>query len=154
MKAFFLRWATTTFAVFIAAHIVPGISYETLDALLWAGLLLGILNAVVRPLLLLLSLPLILLTLGLFIPIVNAMLLSFVGGGWIAGFHVESFGSAVFGAIVISLVSGGVNRSLKNEDARGSGGIRMHTYHPTAPEEQPLAPENRPMKKVEGRVIE
>ena len=59
MKEFMIRWASTTFAVLIATGVVPGITFENAGALIWAGLLLGILNAVVRPVLLVLSLPLI-----------------------------------------------------------------------------------------------
>jgi len=103
MKPFLTRWMTTTVAVLAAAQL-PGIRYENWISLVLAALFLGIVNAVVRPLVLLLSLPLILLTFGFFILIVNALMLLFVS--WIVpGFYVESFGNAFFGAIVISLVS-------------------------------------------------
>lgn len=148
MKPFFYRWATTSFAVFIAGGIVPGITYDTLSALLWAGLLLGILNAVVRPALMILSLPLIVLTLGLFIPFINAILLKFVGGGLISGFRVAGFGSALLGAIVISLVSGALNRLFKQESGTGGMTIRGSTLPPSENQEP------REMKRVEGRVIE
>ncbi len=146
MRAFFVRWASTTFAVFIATAFVPGITAENSEALILAGLLLGILNAVVRPVLLLLSLPLILLSFGLVIPLINAMLLSFVGGGLIAGFHVAGFGSAVLGAIVISIVSWWINGLLRSE----SEGMRVRTY--SAPPPPPSNPAG--MKSVQGRVIE
>ncbi|MCX6968286.1 MAG: phage holin family protein [Verrucomicrobia bacterium] len=145
MRSFFVRWASTTFAVFIATGFVPGITAENPEALILAGLLLGILNAVVRPVLLLLSLPLIVLTLGLMIPLINAMLLSFVGGGWIPGFHVARFGSALVGSIVISLVSWALNGLLRAE----SSTVRVHTYSPPSPPSNPTG-----MKKVQGRVIE
>jgi len=146
MNSFFIRWAATTFAVFVATGIVPGITADTLEALLWAGLLLGILNAVVRPVLLLLSLPLIVLSFGLMIPLINAMLLNFVGGGLIAGFHVAGFGSALLGAIVISLVSWGLNNLLKG---RSGVQVHVHSYQQTEPPPQPGE-----MKSVQGRVIE
>ena len=148
MRAFFVRWASTTFAVFIATAFVPGITAENSEALILAGLLLGILNAVVRPVLLLLSLPLILLSFGLVIPLINAMLLNFVGGGLIAGFHVAGFGSALFGAIVISIVSWWINGLLRSES--GTDGVRVRAY--SAPPPPPSNPAG--MKSVQGRVIE
>ena len=79
MRHFVFRWIATTIAVFVAAPIV-GINYgDRLGCLLGASLLLGIINAFIRPVLLLLSLPLILVTLGLFILIINALMLKFVG---------------------------------------------------------------------------
>jgi len=78
MRDFVFRWALTAFAVFIAAPIV-GLDYGgSLGCLLGASLLLGIINAFVRPILLLLSFPLILVTLGIFILIINAMMLKLV----------------------------------------------------------------------------
>src|SRR5438132_7683528 len=79
MRHFVFRWIATTIAVFVAAPIV-GINYgDRLGCLLGASLLLGIINAFIRPILLLLSLPLILVTLGLFILIINSLMLKFVG---------------------------------------------------------------------------
>ena len=147
MRAFFVRWASTTFAVFIATALVSGISAETPEALILAGLLLGVLNAVVRPLLLLLSLPLILLSFGLAIPLINAMLLEFVGSGRIAGFHVDGFYPALFGAIVISLASWWIHGLLRGE---GSAVFETRTYR-TAGSPPPQPGE---MKSVQGRVIE
>jgi putative membrane protein len=126
----------TTFAVFVAAPIV-GINYGArAGCLLGASLLLGIVNAFIRPVLLLLSLPLILVTMGVFILIVNALLLEFVGA-IVPCFQVPGFWSAFFGAIIISIVSW-----LLSAFFRGSDG-RMHvlTHHTR-------------MKRVRGRVIE
>jgi len=145
MRAFFVRWVATTFAVFVATWIVPGMRAEHFEALIWAGLLLGILNAVVRPVLLLLSLPFIVLTFGLAIPLINALLLNFVGGGAISGFHVASFGSALIGAIVISIVSWAANGLIAD---RSNIQVRGGIYRPE-PTSKPGA-----MKSVQGRVIE
>ena len=147
MRALFVRWASTTFAVFIAKALVPGITAENPEALILAGLLLGILNAVVRPVLLLLSLPLIVLSFGLVIPLINAMLLDFVGGGLIAGFHVARFGSALFGAIVISVASWWINGFLREENS--AAGVRVRTHASPPPPPNPGE-----MKSVPGRVIE
>ena len=65
MTAFVIRWLVTTIAVLVAAHLIPGIGYDGWGALLGASLLLGIINAFVRPILLLLSLPFIIITMGL-----------------------------------------------------------------------------------------
>jgi len=146
MKEFMIRWASTTFAVLIATGVVPGITFENAEALIWAGLLLGILNAVVRPVLLVLSLPLIVITFGLFIPVVNALLLHFVGGGWIAGFHVDGFWAALWGSLVISAVSWGLSGFLKEDR-----GVQVRTF--SADVSQP-PPNPGEMKRVEGRVIE
>ncbi len=104
MRHFVFRWAITTIAVMVASSIIHGIRYDTVAALLGASLLLGILNAFVRPILLILSAPLILLTLGFFIFVVNALMLLIVPH-IIWGFQVDSFWSAFWGAIVISVVS-------------------------------------------------
>src|ERR1700745_2778520 len=104
MKQFVFRWAATTIAVMVASSIIHGIRYDTVAALIGASLLLGILNAFVRPFLLILSAPVILVTLGFFILIVNGLLLWFVPN-IVTGFHVDDFGSAFWGAIVIGIVS-------------------------------------------------
>src|SRR3954452_933302 len=104
MKQFVFRWAATTIAVMVASSIIRGIRYDTVAALIGASLLLGILNAFVRPFLLILSAPVILLTLGLLILALNSLLLLVVPSV-VAGFHVESFWSAFWVALLISLVS-------------------------------------------------
>lgn len=101
---FLQRWLVTTFAVLVAAQIVRGIRYDSTVTLLVASLLLGFLNAFVRPLLVLLSLPLLIVTLGIFIQVINALLLLFVGQ-LVKGFVVEGFWSAFWGSLVISIVS-------------------------------------------------
>ncbi|MFZ4777158.1 MAG: phage holin family protein [Terrimicrobiaceae bacterium] len=126
MVAFLIRWFVTTVAVFVAGKIVPGISCEPIGALLGASLLLGIINAFVRPLLLLLSLPFIILTMGLFIFVVNALLLMLVST-LIPPFHVDGFWSAFFGAIIISLVSWILSSFFRTSDGR----IHAITHHPS-----------------------
>jgi putative membrane protein len=104
LKEFVQRWAISMVAVLAAARIMPGIRYDHWTDLLVATLLLGVLNSVLRPLLLLLSLPLLIVTLGLFTLLINAGLLYLVHL-IIPGFHVETFWSAVFGALIISVVT-------------------------------------------------
>ena len=115
MRHFVFRWIITAIAVFVAAPIV-GINYgDSLGCLLGAALLLGIVNAFVRPILLILSAPLILLTLGFFILIVNALMLKFVSE-IVPCFKVYGFWNAVFGAIIISIVSFLLNVFLPDRD--------------------------------------
>ncbi len=104
LKRFLQRWLTNTIAVLVAANVIPGIEYETLAGLLVASLVLGVLNALLRPLLLLLSLPLVVFTLGLFTLVINALLLMLVGQ-LVKPFHVETFWAAFWGGLIISLVS-------------------------------------------------
>src|SRR5215470_1819817 len=92
LKEFLERWGITTLAVLVAANIVPGIRYDHWQGLLVATLVLGLLNAFLRPLLLFLSLPLLFVTLGLFTLVINALLLYLVGQ--MKYFHVDSFGAA------------------------------------------------------------
>src|SRR5438477_3167258 len=100
MRHFVFRWFVTAFAVFVAAPIV-GIDYTGIGCLLGASLLLGIINAFVRPILLFLSIPLILVTLGLLILVINALMLKFVRE-LVACFQVHGVWSAFVGAISIS----------------------------------------------------
>src|SRR5437879_13056240 len=105
MRHFVFRWIVTTFAVFVAAPIV-GINYgDRVGCLLGASLLLGIANAFIRPILLLLSLPLILVTLGVFILIFNALMLKFVGA-IVTCFVVLGFWIAFLCVIIVLIVSG------------------------------------------------
>lgn len=104
MGAILIRWLILAIAIFVTAHIkFIGIRYESLTSLLVAALVLGIVNALLKPVFVTLSFPLILLTFGLFLLLINALLLYWTGK-LVSGFIVPSFGSAVWGAIVISLV--------------------------------------------------
>ena len=91
-------------AVFVAAHVVPGITVQSPTSALIAGAILGVVNALVRPVLILLTLPFTLITLGLFLFVVNAICLGLVA--WLVpGFSLSGFLAALVGAIVISVVS-------------------------------------------------
>lgn len=126
MAEFFIRWFVTAVAVFVAAGIVPGIDYGSFTGLAIASLFLGIINALVRPVLLILCLPLILVTMGLFILVLNALLLWFVSGILPGStFTVDGFGSAFWGALVISLVSWVLSAFFRGSD----GHIYPLTHH-------------------------
>lgn len=104
MRGLLIRFLVTGIAVLVASEVVPGISLDSVPAGMAAAVVLALLNAVVRPVLYLLSLPFIIVTLGLFMVIVNALLLQLAA--WLVkGFHVEGFWPSILGAILISLVS-------------------------------------------------
>lgn len=103
-KAFLQRWFVTTLGVLVAASIVDDIHAAGAVSLLAASLLLGILNAFLRPILLIATLPLLIVTFGLFTLVINALLLYFVAF-LVKDFYVGDFWAAIKGAILISIVS-------------------------------------------------
>jgi len=105
VKKFILSWSINTLAVLVAVYLVKGINYEKPLDLLVASLVLGILNAVLRPIIVVLALPLLLLTLGIFLLVINACLLYFVGFLLRPHFYVNDFWSAFWGALIISIVA-------------------------------------------------
>ena len=102
---FLIRLCLNAMALLIVSTVIPGIEVKGVLPALSAAFFLGLVNAVVRPIILILTLPLTILTLGLFIPLINAFLLKLVCL-MIQGFDVHGFWSAVFGALLLSLVSG------------------------------------------------
>jgi putative membrane protein len=101
---FLLRLLLNAVAVFLAAQLIPGIGLSGPGAALAAGIVLGLVNAIIRPLLILLTLPVTFLTLGLFIFVVNAICLALAA--WLVpGFTISGFGAAFLGALVISIIS-------------------------------------------------
>jgi putative membrane protein len=123
--SFLKRWLITTVAVWVAVCIVPGINCYTKTALLLASLLLGLLNAFVRPVMMLLSLPLLIFTLGLFMLVINALLLWSVDLV-LKDFHVDGFRPAFLGSLVISIVSFVLNSLFKSSSSR----LDFHTGKP------------------------
>lgn len=101
---FVLRIIVNTLAIVVAAKLVPGIEIDGVLAAIAAGLLLGVVNAVVRPVLLVLTLPITLVTLGLFLLVLNGLCFWLVAAV-VKGFQVAGFWSAVLGALVVSVVS-------------------------------------------------
>jgi putative membrane protein len=102
MRGFLLRVVIVAAGLWVASKLVPGVSITDGWSLLWAALVLGIMNALVRPVVIIMTLPLTILTLGLFLLVVNAAMLSLVA--WMLdGVTVAGFWSAFFGAIVISI---------------------------------------------------
>jgi putative membrane protein len=105
------NWAINTFAVLVAVQVVHGIHFRDNGLLppVVTALVLGILNAFIRPILLLIALPLLIFTLGLFTLVINALLLCLVSRLMHGYFQVDSFGAAFLGALIISIVSLALN---------------------------------------------
>ena len=101
---FLVHWAIVAAARWVAAAGVPGVTVTTVPALLIAAFVLGLVNALVRPILTILTLPITILTLGLFYLVVNAAAFG-LAAAVVPGFSVAGFGSAVIGALLVSLVS-------------------------------------------------
>jgi len=99
-----VRWLILTAAITVAAYLIDGIHVSGFFSAFFAAAILGVLNVFFRPVLLILTLPINLLTLGLFTFVINAVLLKMVSGV-ISGFEVHGFWSAVWGALIISVVN-------------------------------------------------
>src|ERR1700756_4314981 len=104
MRGFLIRAAVVALGLWLASEIVPGIEIRSSGSLIAAALLLGVVNAFVRPIIIILTLPITLLTLGLFLLVINALMIMLVAW-FLPGFLVAGFWSAVFAAIVVSLTS-------------------------------------------------
>src|SRR6187549_118337 len=104
MAGFILRGLIAALGLWAATEILDGFRIDTATTLIVAGLLLGLVNAIVRPFALLLSLPALIITLGLFLLVVNAAMLGLVAL-LLPGFHIAGFWTAVGGALIVSVVS-------------------------------------------------
>jgi putative membrane protein len=101
---FLVRVLVNILAIILAANLVPGIRLDGVLSAIAAGVLLGLVNAIVRPVLLILTLPITLLTLGLFLLVLNGLCFWLVASV-VTGFHVDGFWAAFFGALVVSAAS-------------------------------------------------
>jgi putative membrane protein len=102
MVGFIIRILIVAVGLWVAAHIVPGIHYTSYESLLGAALLLGIANAIIRPILVILTLPITIITLGLFLLVINGLMLELVAL-FLHGFQVHGLFAAILGAIVVGL---------------------------------------------------
>ena len=116
MRGLMIRWLVLTIAIICASYLLDGIQVSGFFSAFFAAAILGLLNAFFRPILFLLTLPLNLLTLGLFTFVINAVLLK-MSTGVVPGFEVSGFWTAVFGSLLISIVSWILNSFISN---RGS----------------------------------
>ena len=128
MRKLLLRWVINAVAIYVAIRVVPGITAEGGWAVLFVmGIILGLVNALIAPIVKLLTCPLILLTLGLFTLVINGLMLwlaSLIASRLGVAFYVEGFAAAFFGALVISVVSfvlsvlTGVNRDERRKERK------------------------------------
>ena len=104
MVGFLVRAAVVGLGLWLASKIVPGIAFDSNGTLVAAALVLGFVNAFIRPILVILTLPITLVTLGLFLIVINGLMIEFVA--WLLpGFHVAGLWPAIFSAIIVSLTS-------------------------------------------------
>ncbi len=116
MAGFFVRLAISSVGLWVASTLGPGISILNTATLIWGALLLGVVNAVVRPIAVVLTLPITLLSLGLFLWVINAAMIGLVAW-FLDGFSVAGFGSALLGAMFVSL-TGWIGNAYIGEKGR------------------------------------
>jgi len=119
IRRILLRWLINALAIYVASKVVPGIYVRDEWAIVAVALILGLVNAFIRPLLKFFTCPLIVLTLGLFLFVINAAMLGFtawVAGQFGIGFEVANFWAALWGALVISLVSLALTLLIRGEE--------------------------------------
>ncbi|GIK34750.1 MAG: hypothetical protein AMXMBFR45_09860 [Gammaproteobacteria bacterium] len=105
MTYFFLRAAIASLGLWLASSLLSGLHFDSGGWLILAAILLGIVNGLVRPLVLILTLPITIVTLGLFLLVVNGIMLALVAA-MLPGFGITGFWDAVWGALIVSIVSG------------------------------------------------
>lgn len=113
---FLLHWAITALALWLASLLFKGLKFDDTPSLVISALLLGFANAIVRPLLIVLTLPLTLLTFGFFLLVINALMILLVAR-LVKGFHVSGFWTAFFASIFIALVSIAIGAAAGDGDA-------------------------------------
>lgn len=115
MKTLIARWFIAALALIVVAYLLPGISVSSFYIALIAALILGLVNTFIRPVLLLLTLPLNILTLGLFTFVINALLFLFVAS-FVQGFEVSGFWVALVGALIVSVLSYFGNKLVEKDE--------------------------------------
>lgn len=123
MRGIALRWLTLTVGILLTSYLLNGIFVSGFMSALGAAAILGILNAFFRPIALILTLPINILTLGLFTFVINAVMLK-MASGVISGFDVKGFWPAVLGSLFISLISWGLNTFISDR-----GGVDVIDLH-------------------------
>lgn len=108
-----LIWILNAVALLVVAYVLPGIHVASFGSAMIAAVVLGLLNTLVKPVLTLLTLPITIVTLGLFLLVINALVF-WMAGSILNGFQVDGFWWAVIGAIIYSVVSGFLSRLLVN----------------------------------------
>jgi putative membrane protein len=124
MPGIVIRWLITTLAIMAVPYVISGVQVKGFFSALLASAILGILNALVRPLLIILTLPLTIVTIGLFIFVINALLFQFAAA-LVPGMHVDSFWSALLASLIVSIVSWLLNSMI----AGGAGETTVIVRH-------------------------
>ncbi len=104
MEGIFLKWLILTVSIIFSAYFIRGIEVSNFFAAIFAAAILGLLNTFLRPLLIVLTFPITLVTFGLFALVINALML-IMASGLIPGFHVYGFWPALFGSLLISITN-------------------------------------------------
>ena len=112
------RWLLLAAALLLVAHLYPGVSVQSFGSAMIAALVLGLLNAVVRPVLVVLTLPVTIVTIGLFLFVINALMFYFAAS-ILEGLHVESFMAALIGSVIYSLCSLVIDIALERRRSHG-----------------------------------
>ena len=126
MKGLLIRWVINALALLLISQVIKGIEVDSIFAAFVAAAVLGVINAILRPILLLITLPITILTLGLFVLVINGFML-YIAGSVVEGFHVAGFWSAVFGALFLSVISWIANAFI-NDHGRIEY-IEVHTHY-------------------------
>ncbi|MFA5143049.1 MAG: phage holin family protein [Candidatus Omnitrophota bacterium] len=121
MRNFIIKWAVNIFTLFIIIHIVAGVNADSWGAIVVAALVLGLLNAFVRPVIILFTLPFTILTLGFFTLVINAFIF-YLASKFVKGFEVMSFWSAFWAALLFSIISSILNFVLAPKVVTYTGG--------------------------------
>ena len=142
MRNFTIKWVVNIFALFIIIHTVAGVSADSWGAIVVAALVLGLLNAFVRPFIILFTLPFTILTLGFFTLIINAFIF-YLASKFVKGFEVINFWSAFWAALLFSIISSILNFMLTPKITINTESLR---YGPSK------APDDDDVIDVEGKV--
>jgi putative membrane protein len=127
MRGFLIRGLISALGLWVASALLPGVSSGGVLPILGAGLLLGLVNAIVRPVIVILTLPITIVTLGLFLLVINALMVLLVGK-IMGGFSVDGFTAAVLTAIIVSVVSWSANAFIgpRGTFEKFAGGRKAH----------------------------
>lgn len=115
MRGLIIRWVLNALALLATAWLMPGIGLDGFGAALITALVLGIVNAIIRPVILFFTLPLTIVTLGLFTLVINAVMLMITASA-VDGFSVSGFWAAFFGSIIITIISGVLSSAVIDDD--------------------------------------
>lgn len=114
MSVIIIRWLILTLAISLIPYLISGVRIDSFGSALGAAAVLAVLNALIRPILIILTLPLTIVTLGFFILVINALMFQ-LAGSIVPGIHISSFWSALFGSLIVSLVSWIINSAMAGE---------------------------------------